>query len=81
MKINNDKIKSPCFIINKKILKENVDNIVSNCKKMHNNVIISYSLKTNSIPYLVWIYVKFLDTVFRDFFICPYLNLFQFLYW
>lgn len=53
MKINNDRIKSPCFIINKKILKENVDNIVLNCKKMHNNVIISYSLKTNSIPFLV----------------------------
>ena len=53
MSLDINKLQSPCFIINKMVLDENINDILVNCDKIANDVIISYSLKTNSDPFLV----------------------------
>lgn len=52
-KINHFDLKSPCFIIDKNKLDENINNIINGCNILENNVIISYSLKTNPVSYLI----------------------------
>ena len=52
------KINSPAFIINKKILDENLENITVGCNQLKNKVIIGYSLKTNPKPFLVKYLIK-----------------------
>lgn len=52
------KINSPAFIINKKILDENLENITVGCNQLKNKVIIGYSLKTNPTPFLVKYLIK-----------------------
>lgn len=57
--INFEKLKTPCFIINKKVLDENIENILVNCNQIANDVIVGYSLKTNSEPFLIkYLYKK-----------------------
>lgn len=51
--MNVEKIKSPAFIINKKILDENIQNIKNGCNNLNNKVMIGYSLKTNPTPFLI----------------------------
>ena len=53
MNINDKKIKSPCFIIDKEVLDINISIIKESFKKNKNNLIIGYSVKTNSSQYLI----------------------------
>lgn len=46
-------VESPAFIFHKKILDENIKNIVNGCSIVENNVTIAYSLKTNPNPFLI----------------------------
>lgn len=69
MNLNIEKLQSPCFIINKLILDENINNILVNCNKIKNHVIIGYSLKTNSNPFLIqYLYKKglYIEVVSAD---------------
>jgi len=58
MNINNniilyDNLETPYFLIDKKELIKNIDNLKSALKKSWDNYIIGYSFKTNSLPWLV----------------------------
>ena len=44
---------TPSFIIDKKVLDENIINIKDGCSILNNKTIIGYSLKTNSLPFLI----------------------------
>ena len=44
---------SPSFIIDKKILDENIMNIKDGCSILNNKTIIGYSIKTNNLPFLI----------------------------
>lgn len=49
----NINLETPCFIINEKELKKNIDNMHLALKKYWNNYIIGYSYKTNSLPWII----------------------------
>ena len=53
MNIHNKEIKSPCFIVDKEVLDTNISIIKESFKKIKNNLIIGYSVKTNSSQYLI----------------------------
>ena len=46
-------LNTPCFIIDKNELKNNIDNMHDALKKHWNNYIIGYSYKTNSLPWIL----------------------------
>ncbi len=47
------KLTTPSFILNKKVLDSNYDLLEKSFKKYWNNIIIGYSYKTNSLPWLI----------------------------
>lgn len=51
--MNVEQLQTPCFIIKSKEFEENIVNFRKALKKYYKNGILSYSVKTNSLPYLL----------------------------
>jgi len=47
------KIETPCYILDESKLERNYDNLVLSFNKYWNNLVVGYSYKTNSLPWLV----------------------------
>lgn len=48
-----NELKTPCFVVNKKIFDDGISLLKSSLKKYWNNYIVGYSFKTNSLPWVV----------------------------
>lgn len=56
--MNVEQLETPCFIIKSHEFEENIVNFKNAIKKYYKNGILSYSVKTNSLPYLLYLAKK-----------------------